>query len=555
MLPRTHLLRIQRALYHRLRSHARSLLGGLSPEIKKYFQQYQRDFQRFQEFSTKRELLIEILNSHIVFFGDYHTLSQAQRTVVRLLRDAVRVMKRKHRPIVLALEMLRESDKNHVAAFFSGKISESVFLKKIRFQENWGFSWESYRELFLLAKDQGFKVVGLSPEALEKRYSLIDRDRIAANILVEITEEDPDALVVVLFGDLHCAEKHLPLDVKARLSKKKLERKSLIVHQNNEKFYWKLVEQGVEQLVDVVKIKKDIYCVMNTPPWVKLQSHVSWVELLTESNEREWLHPSEEVHRVEHFQEVQDLIRALGEFLEINTDLYNDFQIKGPFDLAFLRSKSNHYSRQEIKIIGHFLTEFKSLFLPEGNVLFLTNLTINHSASVAAQYLHSKLSGFDQVFAKPRRDFYTYIWIEAMAFVGSKIINHKRKCNGPKDLKEMLHKGSTEQIKIAAKVLEHLERERNYFDGGKKFAGIEIPLNERSPLKVVFYYKVSKALGQIFGQALYNAVFENKISRQELLEIFSTSFTLKDKPRAEYLSWAKFLDKHDFREIQKNKQL
>ncbi len=555
MLPRTHLLRIQRALYDRLRSHARGLLGGLSPEMKKYFQEYQRDFQDYQELSTKRELLLDILNSQIVFFGDYHTLSQAQRTVVRLLRDSVKLLKRKQRRILLALEMLQNKDGAVIKRFLSGKLSEEDFLKKIRFHKNWGFSWGNYRELFLFAKENNIEIIGISPEARDKKYSLEERDKYASSILCELTEKDPDALVVVLIGDLHCAEKHLPKNVKTGLAKKSLERKSLIIHQNSEKFYWKLVEQGVEQLVDVVRVKKGVYCVMNTPPWVKLQSHVKWVELLSESQERELLDPTDAVHKLEHTHEIEDLIKHLGEFLEVNTDGFDDFQIKGPFDLSFLSSLSKKYTKRELNLLVYYFTQFKSLYIPEGNLLFLTSLNLNHSASLTAQYLHAKLSGFDRLFTRPRQDFYTFIWMEALGFIGSKIVNHNRKCNGPSDLRKMQKGKSTDQMLVAKTALEHLERERNFFKGGKKFAGIEISNKAKSNQEIAFYFKVSKALGQIFGEALYRAVFENKISRSELKKIFFTSFTVKDRPRHAYLKWAKKLDKYDYREIEKSKKL
>lgn len=555
MLPRTHLLRIQRALYDRLRSHARGLLGGLSPEMKKYFQEYQRDFQDYQELSTKRELLLDILNSQIVYFGDYHTLSQAQRTVVRLLRDSVKLLKRKKRRILLALEMLQDKDRDVINRYLSGKITEEAFLKKIHFHKNWGFSWENYRELFHFARENHIEVVGISPDSKTKKYTLIERDRYAASILSDLTGADPEALIVVLIGDLHCAEKHLPKDVKTLLAKKNLDRKTIIIHQNSEKFYWKLVEQGAEQLVDVVRVKKNVYCVMNTPPWVKLQSHVKWVELLSESEERELLDPTDAVHKLEHTHEIEELIQHLGEFFEIDTKGYDDFQIKGPFDLSFLTGLSKKYSKREVKLLAYYFTHFKSLYIPEGNLLFLTSLNLNHSASLAAQYLHAKLSGFDRIFSRPRQDFYTFLWMEALGFLGSKVVNHKRKCNGPRDLKKMLKGKSKEQIKIARTVLEHLERERNYFARGKKFAGIEIPPHTTNKEEITYYFKVSKALGQIFGEALYRGVFENKITRSDLKKLFETTFTVKDRPRHEYLKWAKKLDKYDYREIEKSTKL
>ena len=41
MLPRTALIQIQRSMYDKLKEHASSMFGGLSPQLKQYFQQYQ----------------------------------------------------------------------------------------------------------------------------------------------------------------------------------------------------------------------------------------------------------------------------------------------------------------------------------------------------------------------------------------------------------------------------------------------------------------------------------------------------------------------------------
>src|SRR5207253_2986824 len=116
-----------------------------------------------------------------------------------------------------------------------------------------------------------------------------------------------------------------------------------------------------------------------------------------------------------------------------------------------------------------------------------TTLSINHAAAQAAIYLHAKLSGFCRVFEKPRRDFYSFVWVEALGFLGSKIINHKRKCNGPKDLERMVQKiaagrrgqRSPEEIGIARAAIAHFKEEIRYLPG-KRFNGIPLPAGKVS---------------------------------------------------------------------------
>ena len=162
MLPRTALIKIQRSMYDKLKEHASSMFGGLPSELKHYFHEYQKEFQNYSALSTKRELLLEVLKSDVIFFGDYHTLSQAQRTVIRILRDSIRVLKRNKKRVVLALEMLTPQHDAFVKKFLQGKISENSFLEAIGFEENWGFPWENYKALFDFAREHQIEIRGIN---------------------------------------------------------------------------------------------------------------------------------------------------------------------------------------------------------------------------------------------------------------------------------------------------------------------------------------------------------------------------------------------------------
>ncbi len=546
MQARTHLLRIQRSLYDRLKEYAREFTGTLSPELKKYFLEYQREFHDFKKVADQSELLSDLLKVHVAICGDYHTLSQAQRTVIRLLRDCLPELKRQNRKTILALEMLRPNDNKIADAYLAGRVSEGQFLKKIGFRRRWGFDWDNYRSLFNFAAANGIRIVGINPPS--KGSSLRKRDAFTAKVLTRLTAKYPNDLIFVLMGDLHLAQNHLPKQLQTALAAKKLSRKTLVIHQNIERFYWKLAEQGLEQMVDVVKIRERVFCVMNTPPWIKLQSHLKWQELVVETgNSPAPVHPQqnsptliEAIDELDRTEDLTDLLNALREFLDLGTTDDDDFAVHGPGDLSFWdHVRTGHlFTQTQLRCMERYLNEFKSFFIPKVNIFFLRSLSVNQAASQASIYLHATLSGFQGVFTDPNEHFYRFLWVEALGFFGSKTINHKRKCNGVSELEQVVKQRKVNS-KVAGFVLSHIAEEQRYCEG-KRFS-LTIPEGNSSKDRVLFYYKASKLLGHLLGEALYHAVMDGKVTRQEIVELYRLPLQKlrTSAVRELYLAWVR----------------
>lgn len=567
MHPRTQLIRIQRGMFRRLRKSARQFLGSFSPSMKKYFLEYLREFHDFKEVSNKKELLHAIQGAHIVLCGDYHTLSQAQRTVIRLLRDAYPKLLGDGRKLHLMLEMLRAEDKVHTDRFSASQISEAEFLKLISFHRNWGFSWENYKQLFRFAHDRAIGVHGINLGKKRIAPTLKQRDLYAAKVLCDFTAREPSALLFVLVGDLHLASNHLPKALQMQFEKQQLKRNVLIIHQNNERFYWKLVELGLEQLVDVVKIKDGVFCVMNTPPWVKLQSHLKWAELTAESDGPILASAAarnveelslEAFDTVDHTDEVRELVAVIANFVGLSDVKIDDFQIHGPNDLSSLeRLREKGVSPSELKWHARCLSEFPSHFIPEGNTIFLKSLSLNQAAAQAARYLHAKASGSKSRFTDPARDFYPTVWEEALGFLGSKIINHKRKCSGLWDLKAVIQskKISHDNGEAAELAVQHLLEENRYLQSEDKvFSEVFFP-NRITFDRLVVYYKVAKLLGHLLGEGLYQLVWNDGLSQKEMKQLFRNPFSEPNSSKELYLEMIERVDKRGYRNIRKQESL
>jgi hypothetical protein len=554
MLPRTSLIRIQRDLYQKMQSAQEDLLGDLSPQLQRYYREYQKDFRAYQQLSTPRELLLATLRSHLVLIGDYHTLAQAQRTVIRLLREGVRILQRRDRPAILALEMLRPKDNETVEMYLSGRISEKTFLKKIAFHETWGFHWPHYRELFAFCRQYKVKIVGINLKAKRRVPLLKERDLFAAEVLADITASNPRALVFVLVGDLHLGSQHLPKLLSRELKSRKLERKTLVIHQNNDQFYWKLVDSGLEQFVDVVRIKKDVYCVLNTPPWIKLQNHAKWTESQTQMSFRSEKQNEEILFsEIDLTDDIFDLIQMLRRILHLPAKSvdsgFQDYEVHGPTLGSLKRTliASGSYTKNEVAFLEDLLKMEGCLYLASGNYFILSSLNLNHCSLLAAKYLHHKISGQEERFWSPTRDFYRLVWVECLGYLGSKLINPKRKCDGPRDYRTLVRMRDP-RTKAARFLLKHLESECGKFSPKQS-------LTDMQKLSRLDAWIAAKGLGEILGEGFYQGLVEGRVNRQQVRRLFYINFDSAELAFKWYRLWAQILDEHGLRFFSKRDRL
>ena len=80
-------------------------------------------------------------------------------------------------------------------------------------------------------------------------------------------------------GELHLATGHLPAALK-RTARKTLGRelRVLSVLQNNETLYWQLMSEPQHQDREIVRVDRDTFCILTTPPVVVQQSYLNWIE-------------------------------------------------------------------------------------------------------------------------------------------------------------------------------------------------------------------------------------------------------------------------------------
>lgn len=524
---RQELIDIQKTIVEELKREIRASVGGETSEYRRYLDEYNREFRHYSKCSHMRQLLDSLRQADIVYNGDYHTMPQSQRIPLRILRRL-----RHARPnLTLALEMVRIEHQRYLDLFLAGDIDEREFLRAIDYEQTWGFPWENYRDLFLFARRHRLRVVGINTQPKAGRWTLRRRDRAAARVIARELLERPDHMVYVIDGDLHVAPGHLPAAVDGVLAEFGPKPNRVIVYQNNDSIYWQLARQGLEQETDVVLIAEDRFCVMSTPPIIKFQSYLNWI-----NKTRELASPSLRGWQGDIFgdealyNQMLHLVQIISQFLQIETRGLNEFVVHSPADLDLLyRLRADkRLSAREVEAISAHIRANESCFIDKGNIIYIANLSINHAAEEATHFINRVCSGPRRHELTQVEDFYFRVMTEALGFFGSKIINHKRPCYSADDFKYLRRKHPTwpaeriSELKTVGKYLAcHRRRERAFLSTGKpwRLRGSIFEL----PLPV--HLGVTHALGYMLGERLFRSLLRGHISKAQIRNLFFVDFS------------------------------
>ena len=192
--------------------------------------------------------------------------------------------------------------------------------------------------------------------------------------------------------------------------------KHVIVFQNSEILYWKLAERGKEQTADVVRISPRKYCILNTPPWIKLQTFLNWLEkggdlLLTPKGT--WTDEEEVVEYVDFFHQIHHLIYAISEFFNLKKKGLDQFQLFTAEEVEFIDFMKEYMkdcvdiSLKELELIRGSIIYDGICLCPEKNVMYVSNITINKVSEKTAQMMAFKISGYYPRFLREGdKDFF-----------------------------------------------------------------------------------------------------------------------------------------------------
>lgn len=500
-------------LYKQIRHHVELILGQDSKALKLYRRTFEAEFKQSYHLVPKKQFERELLSADFIFLADFHALMQSQKSHLRILR---KLQRSKKKFLVLAMECFFAKDQTHIDLYMKGQLSERDFLKKIGWNTAWGFPWEHYRAILKWAQKNSIPVYGLNfGKKKHGGKGLSERDQFAAGILHKVVQKNSGSQIAVIYGDWHIARRHLPGAVQKKLKT----RSQLLLFQNSEKIYFDLLKKGLDHQVDLVQLGRGsplqrVYCLQNVPPWVKWQQYLLFLEQGNDvllGDVREWT------------DDIVRYLRVLASDLQMLAS-EADFEIYDALEDRFFEVVESLKPESRRKWFQTLLEEEVSFYLPDKKVGCLARPTVNHAAGLAMQVLYSQHAHWSSYPSLFPEDFTRLIWLEAISYFGSKLINPKRKTDSIPDIRKALASRQPSdrgrealRLALSQKLIELIR-----LSGGGKSQTTLVPRKRGS------YREAARLLGGLLGEKLFSAVKSGRISGRTLKGFLSKNL---DEPK------------------------
>ncbi len=486
-----------------IKRRIREVRGPDDEAVEAYYRPYANELERARPRTSEEAVFLgEAARRGVTLVGDFHTLDDAQRNYLKLLR---RLTILKVRPIVV-LEMAHAAYDLPIHQFVRKTISEPEFLERIKYFENWGFDFAHYRPIFEFARELKLAVHGL-----DKAGALDARDRFMAHRIKHLSGRYPGQPLLVLVGDLHLAAPHLP---------RELNRQGitpLVLFQNSESIYMRKLKRGKDPC-GWWKLSRDRYLWNTTSPAVKMQTYLSWLEHGGEAiyamyGYCRW--GEDDGGEIELSDTVQQYIRVLHDLFGLRQRPDDDFQVFTFHSLHFLDDpwfKSGAGARY-----ASLVRDGRSLFTRWNKTLYVPVLDINQTVEEVMHYLMDK----DMPVESNRKAFMERVHYFASGYTASKLVNPTRTTRSPRDMASLVrrHPGIA-RVKEKKK----LERQVRVFENSLAFFHLLASRHAWRPEDIdpvlaadtETLYSVSRQVGYWLGDRLYKGYDGGRISGAEL---------------------------------------
>lgn len=249
-------------------------LAGKDCDLANYLFDFHREFNDFERGADESELLSEIKKSPIVFLGDFHNLRQSQKLAAELIKKTA---SQDQASKTLAVEFISPDEQGALDDYQSGKISEKLFLQKVRFKDWADFEhWEGYKKILAEAKKKSIQVFGIRTN--QKGLDQAERDKLFAQDLKSIADIFPAEKLIVHIGDAHLTSSHLPAKM-LELSGFKSQKMIRVIIQNIPQIYFSALRWYENfHLPKILKIKKGVYQIRPAPLLTQILSNIENLE-------------------------------------------------------------------------------------------------------------------------------------------------------------------------------------------------------------------------------------------------------------------------------------
>jgi hypothetical protein len=323
-------------------------------------------------------------------------------------------------------------------------------------------------------------------------------------------------------------ETHIPAEVNRVLNLFQVTRTDLVIYQNSETFYWQLVDQRKEHLIDAVKVRKRVYCVMAATPLIKFQSWLNWQET---GGELEFSGIAGSAHSAISTSDLEEqfekVVKAISGFLGIKQDGLDNFEVYSSSDLDFMDElrRSKKYSMAELKHFESIISERRSAFFSRSRTVYLGSLSLNDAAGMACQFLRFVCTpeGFDESLS-PKDAFYSSVIDEALSTIGVLIINPRYRVPQITDLvrreKELKGKRLDDLGNIERDSIDHVLAHDRMIIRFIETEWAGNTLRSIYRLSPEMFRSVTRMLGAQLGAQLYEHVYSGRIDPAVIRDLF-----------------------------------
>ncbi len=491
---------IKKELYVQIRRQVSDRLGLQDREIKKSEKSFNRFFSRSWKKSSTLALQKQIENSNLIFWGDFHGVREFQKNFLRWIKKQDLTQS----PIVVALECLPSQTQKWVDLYLDRQISEEDFLKKVKWDQAWGFPWWHYKPIFEWARDhqQILRVIN-SPSA---RSTSKQRESKGLKLLADVLVQVPNSRIFVLYGEYHLLPQGFP-----SLVKKKKKIKPLFVFQNSEALYFSKPFFQKDSEGAVFQSRSRGFCIQNVSPWVKWQNY----NLFLESSQD--LEFEEDLDLTEH---ILGLSKILSQVLKIPLDP-GSISIFTNIDRA-LWDHLRKLPEQKLIFFKNLIEQNLSFVDPSGGWAYLGRISANEAASIAMQILFFQMNKKMDWESQNPFHWEHLIWAQAFSYFGSKVINPHRKSATLLDLQKKSKTAASGPVeRQAARLAVHYTLHQSL--------GFPASFQENSMSRQVRFQAV-KWISGLLGEKLYQEYSKGTLSLSNLKTLMAkNSFDKKNQ--------------------------
>ncbi len=489
----------------------------------KYVREFNQAFPSYQAVLSHPQLEALLEAAGVLLVGDYHALPASQRYAAQLVAS----LKKAGRQMVLGLEMVFARDQHILDEWMAGEIGDSELRERIRFDVDWGYEWQPYAELLQAARAAGANICGLDcmPRGDLRRISA--RDRHAASKIAELRAANPEAVIVVLFGESHLAPSHLPQEVRNCLRSERV----LTILQNHDPLYWRASGE-LRPCVEAVRVGEDVVCVFNSTPLEKYESYRLCIE--------RWM--STPAERPDFTSSVYNLVGALARALNIDpysphngtqprflVDQLPEVCLRPSLDAVVRTLERRRVAAAEIRQAEQSIARGGVAYVQPLNTVYMTRWDLAGAAQPVAHFVHCACRGvLTQHRANPaqpeltREDvFYARVLEIALADFGARVLYPARPAVRESELyilysepREKIEEQSILSYRDYMRMVDFLVYHRDYQRNLRKYWETPPLIVEGRQYTGERFEFVTGMLGDILGTDLYEAYISGGVKKR-----------------------------------------